>query len=54
MSEDSTTPTRTSHGPGRRRGAEELHALADDAAARFADADPAEVLGWAGETLVMR
>ncbi len=50
MSEDSTTPTRTSHGPGRRRGAEELHALADDAAARFADADPAEVLGWAGET----
>lgn len=38
------------HGPGRRRSATELKALAEDAAERFADATPGEVLAWASET----
>ncbi len=38
------------HGPGRTRSAAELEALAREAAIRFADADAATVLAWAGET----
>ena len=40
----------TAHGPGRVRDADELKALADDAAIRFADAGADEVLAWAAET----
>jgi phosphoadenosine phosphosulfate reductase len=51
MSEVSTAPVEPApHGPGRRRSTEELKALAEEAALRFADADPAEVVAWAAET----
>ncbi len=38
------------HGPGRRRTAAELEALAREASARFADANADEVLAWASDT----
>ncbi len=38
------------HGPGRRRSAAELEALAREASERFADASADEVLAWASET----
>ncbi|MEA5154285.1 MAG: phosphoadenylyl-sulfate reductase [Raineyella sp.] len=38
-----------SHGPGRRRSAADLRALAEEAGERFADATAEEVLTWAAE-----
>ena len=38
------------HGPGRRRSAAELEAIAREASVRFADATADEVLAWASET----
>ncbi len=40
----------TTHGPGRRRSAEELRALAEDASARLREASADEVAAWAADT----
>ncbi len=45
-----TTIAPPAHGPGRVRTADELRAIAEEAAVRFADATPDEVLAWAAET----